>query len=43
MSQICLAQNMLDNLFKSTQLKLLVFGEAKYSVFILDTTSFPFL
>lgn len=42
MSQMLLAQNTLDNLSKSTQLKFLVFEEAKYSVFILDTTSFPF-
>lgn len=33
---------MLANLFKSTRLKFLVFEEAKYSVLILDTTSFPF-
>lgn len=33
---------MLDNLSKGTQLKFLVFEEVKYSVLILDTTSFPF-
>lgn len=40
--QIRTAQNMLDNLSKTIQLKFLVFEEEKYRMLILDTTSFSF-
>lgn len=33
---------MLDHLSKTIQFKFLVFEEEKYSMFILDITSFPF-
>lgn len=42
MTQIRIAQNMSDNLSKTVQLKFLVFEKIKYTMFILDTTLFPF-